>query len=251
MSIKLRYPDLMTPSQQDPIKRVQNYLYQMVDELNIALVSVQAQDSNANGLSHGPSKPGSASEKDAQSSFNDIKSLIIKSADIVNAYYDIINKRLEGVYVAESDFGTFLEESVLDIEVNSKSISQYFKDVQQLIDVVGELEQTLIAVTANIKTGLLYYNDPDDEDNYIEEMPEGTPVYGLEIGEKVSDGVSDIFNQFARFVANRLTFYDSNGNKVSWISDKKLHIKSAEITVGLARGGLVDTVLSDGSVVTK
>lgn len=242
MSIKLRYPDFDIPG----LQQVRSYLYQVVDELNFALANMETQavETKAMGAS---ATSGKTAEETAQSSFNSIKSLIIKSADIVNAYYEEISQRLEGSYVAKSAFGTYSEETAQTIKANSSDVEQLFENIQKITTDVD----TLIKATARIKSGLLYYNDPDDEDNYIEEIAVGAPVYGLEIGESVSDGETETFNQFARFVANRLTFYDSNGNKVSWISDKKLHIKNAEITVSFIRGGLVDTVLSDGSVVTK
>lgn len=242
MNIKLRYPDFDIPG----LQQVRSYLYQIVDELNIALASVETQTQETKAMVTSATS-GKTTEETAQSSFNSIKSLIIKSADVVNAYYDVINKRLEGSYVAQSAFGTYSEETAQTIKANSSDVEQLFENIQKITTDVS----TLIKATANIKSGLLYYNDPDDEDNYISEIETGAPVFGLEIGEVVSDGETETFNQFARFVANRLAFYDSNGNRVSWISDKKLHIKNAEITASFIRGGLVDTVLSDGSVVTR
>jgi hypothetical protein len=65
-----------------------------------------------------------AREESAETTFNSLKALIIKSADIVNAYYEEINTRLSGVYVAESDFGTYVEETDLKISRSSKDITQ-------------------------------------------------------------------------------------------------------------------------------
>ena len=102
MSVKLRYPDFDIPG----LQRVRSYLYQIVDELNIALASVETQTQETKAMVVSATS-GKSADETAQSSFNSIKSLIIKSADVVNAYYDVINKRLEGSYVAQSDFGTY------------------------------------------------------------------------------------------------------------------------------------------------
>ena len=44
---------------------------------------------------------------------------------------------------------------------------------------------------------------------------------------------------------------DSNGNEVSYISDKKQYVTHTEVTGSSKLGGFVDTVLADGGVVTK
>lgn len=208
----------------------------MVEQLNLALNSAEEQPS---ATTNHPAPTKVETEKEAQSTFNSIKSLIIKSADIVNAYYEAINARLTGLYVAQSDFGKFSEETSADLEANSTSISQLYANVQQIITDIENVEHTLIEVNAHIKSGLLYYDDS------------GAPVYGLEIGQRTEvDGV-ETFNKYAQFTSDKLSFYDSNDIEVAYISDKKLYITHVEVTGSFSLGGFVDTVLDDGSVVTK
>jgi hypothetical protein len=95
-----------------------------------------------------------------------------------------------------------------------------------------------IDVTANIKSGLLYYDDT------------GVPMYGLEIGQKTEKDGAEVFNKFARFTANKLSFYDQSSNEVAYISDYKLYITNVHITGSLTEGGFVNKVVS-GGVVTK
>lgn len=251
MNIDIRLPNITGTSEAEQLLQVKSYLYQLVEQLNWALKTIEGDASGQQVMVKTTGSTAQSSEKEAQTTFNSIKSLIIKSADIVNAYYEKINTRLTGEYVAISDFGTFKQNTSNSITANSEAIKQFYENVQEIIADIDTLETKLIDVSAYINSGLLYYNDSADEDNYIEEIADGAPIYGLEIGEKVSNGETETFNQFARFVANRLTFYDSNGNAVSWISDKRLHIKNAEITVSFTVGKLVDTVLPDGSVVTR
>ena len=146
---------------------------------------------------------------------------------------------MDGVYVAESDFGIYAEQTSQQIEANSTSIDQFYENLQQLVTDIENVEHTLIEVNAHIKSGLLYYDEA------------GAPVYGLEIGQRTEiDGV-ETFNKYARFTSEKLSFYDSNDNEVAYISDKKLYITHVEVTGSFTLGGFVDTVLPDRSVVTR
>ena len=52
----------------------------------------------------------------------------------------------------------------------------------------------------------------------------GIPIYGLEIGQRNDvDGV-EVFNKYAQFTSDRLSFFDSNDVEVAYISDYKLYI---------------------------
>ena len=236
--IKLRYPDFSTPSQAEPLKRVQSYLYQIVDELNIALANVDGQGADARTQVISTASSDANSEKEAQATFSSIKSLIIKSADIVEAYYEVINKKLEGLYVAKSDFGTYVEQTGAEISANSYAISQNYTNVQQILSEI-ETDIKEIDVRANIKSGLLGYDDS------------GVPVYGLEIGQRTEVDGEEVFNKYAQFTADKLAFFDQNGNEVAYISDRKLYITEVEVTGSYKISGFVDTILADKSVVTK
>ena len=238
--IKLRYPDFTVPSPVDPIRRVQNYLHQVVDELNIALQDVETQVAEAKTAADTTSaSAGAAKEKAAQSTFNSIKALIIKSADIVSAYSEEISKRLDGLYVAESDFGTYKEETASEIKANSTAIEQYYASMQEILSDIDTLEHSLIEVNAYIRSGLL---DTDAS---------GAPVYGLEVGQMNEIDGQEVFNKYARFTADRLSFFDQNGNEVAYISDHKLYITQIEVTGSYKIGGFVDTVMPNKSVVTR
>ena len=60
-----------------------------------------------------------------------------------------------------------------------------------------------------------------------------------------------MFNKYARFTSDRLTFYDKNNTEVAYISDYKLYIRNVEITETSKIGGFVDTVTANGGIVTK
>lgn len=232
MSVNIRLPNITATTAEGKLLQVQSYMYQLVEQLNWALKTIETGDQTV-VLQKG--KRTSADDKNSSiATFNDIKGLIIKSADIVNAYYEEINRKLSGLYVAQSDFGTFKQETEKTTKETSESIEDLYKNIQEITsETIPGFEQRIIDVTANIKSGLLYYND------------EGIPVYGLEIGQNnVVDGV-ETFDKFARFTSDRLSFYDANDTEVAYISDFKLVITDAEILGNLKLGGYVlDT--SDG-----
>lgn len=259
MSFELRFPNITAQDEKGQLVQMKSYMHQLVEQLQWAL-----NDLSLNASGYAVSKPQSqASEPtkvNAEATFNAIKSLIIKSADIVTAYYDKISTRLEGLYVAESDFGTFKEQTAQNILDTSSYTERSFSNLQEItnslsdslqstknevdskiVDISGILDSIshTLDVSANIRHGLLYYDE------------NGVPVYGLEVGQSTKiDGV-EVFDKFARFTSDRLSFYDQNDNEVAYISDRKLYINHVEIKGTLRMGGFVRTVLADGSIVKR
>lgn len=234
MSIDIRLPNINAATDREQLMQIRSYLYQLAEQLRYAMGSLESGTSSAYLYMRGRGSGGSGDDRsDAASSFNEIKSLIIKSADIVESYTEQISKRLEGEYVAQSEFGTFRETTSNDITANSTSIEQLYQNVQEISDTVDGLHDSIIETEAYIKSGLLEYAD------------DGAPIYGLEIGQRNEiDGVQT-FDKFARFTADRLSFYDQNDVEVAYISDYKLFITHAEITGSLTLGSYhVD--LTDG-----
>lgn len=238
MIIDFRFPNITAKDEAGQLRQMQSYMIQLVEQLNYAMKMVgEAPSTTVDKVSNATAVV--SEEAKAQASFNSIKSLIIKSADIVNAYYEAINARLQGLYVAESDFGIYTEATDSKIEANSTSIEQHYENIQKILTDIELLESSLIEVNAHIKSGLLYYGE------------DGAPVYGLEIGQRTEiDGV-ETFNKYAQFTSDKLAFYDSNDNEVAYISDKKLYITHVEITGSFSLSCFVDKVQADGSVVTR
>lgn len=238
MSSTIRLPNITAQDYHGKLLQVQSYLYQLVQELNNTL-SAYERESEEKAIAAVKAAQIGGSEQDNVKNFNSIKALIIKSADIVNAYYEEINRRLEGQYVAQSDFGSYTEETDQRITENSTWIEQLFSNVQEILSSVDTIENQIISVNANIKTGLLYYDDS------------GVPVYGLEIGQRTEVDGDEVFNKYARFTSDRLSFYDANNNEVAYISDRKLFIADVHVTGSMQVGGFIDTVLPDLGIITK
>lgn len=438
--IDIRLPNITGTTEREQLVQVKSYLHQLAEQLQWALQNVDTNNNTSvvmpTARSLVPSSGNASGEINAQATFASIKSLIIKSAEIVDAYYDEINAKLEGIYVAKSDFGTYVEQTNALIEANSKGITQTYTNVQTIESNVGSINTTVQTLESNVGginttiqtlggtvetlggtvqtldstiqdvdgkvagveskvteveekvstvetevgtvkdkvstvetevgtvkdkvstvetevgavkedvktvgdqvvavdgkvdtvaeeastnlhdvkiglqenlnalsgavsdqgTALQDVKDgaeksiaavqdsvdglsgdidtvKDDVDKKTKALDEaikatnvvvatvtgtiktgelykdemGLPVFGLEIGQRNTiDGV-ETFNKYARFVSNRLSFYDSGGYEVAYISDSKLYITHAEITLSFKHGGFVDTVMA-GRVVTK
>ena len=162
---------------------------------------------------------------------NDANSRIAEVAEDLQESKETINESLQGVHDRVTGVNALLEDAKAQLNGSLEDIEAY----------VSNLRETIIGVTAYLKSGLLYSTDA------------GIPVYGLEIGQLVRDEVAgtEVFNKYARFTSEKLSFYDSNGTEVAYISDKKLFIKMAHITVSFQIGGLISLVMANGDVVEK
>ena len=235
--INIRLPNITAQTEREQLLQVKSYLHQLANELNWALSAIESGGSTAAVVKQ--STGNSVTKEELATSYNELRSLIIKSANTVMAYSETAEEIYNSRYVAQSDFGTYKEEASQKILKNSQSVENFYEDVQEIITDIETLQHSMIEVSANIKSGLLYYDTS------------GVPVYGLEVGQRtVIDGV-ETFDKFARFTSDRLSFYNQSGNEVAYISDYKLYITHVEIKGSLKEGGYEDTVTADGGIVTK
>ena len=138
-TIELRMPNI-NGTEREQLVQIRSYLYQIIPQLQWALNNVNAAELSSGAVqqiarqisSTAVSGSGGTSVS-AEVSFERMKELIIKSAEIVDAYYEKINEKLSGLYVAESDFGTFMQKTEQDIEKTSTYTDQKFSNVQLII----------------------------------------------------------------------------------------------------------------------
>lgn len=235
MSFVMRLPRITAGTAEGQVQEMKSYLYQMAQELEFALNALEGQQA-------APVPVEKNVGREQEGKFQEIKSLIIKSADIVNAYYDQMNEKFRGSYVAFSDFGVFREETEQEIRKNAQGIAQIFGNAQQLGGRLDGIDGTLAGVAqglagvtaavqevkAVIRTGLLY----DD----------GVPVYGMEIGQQVAQDGVEVFRKFCRLMADRLSFYDAGGNEVAYLSDNRMHVTDIAAETVTAGGLAVQRV---------
>ena len=235
MSIDIRFPNITATTEAGKLQQMQSYMHQLVEQLNWALNTVEsAQAGNATpAVVYQQREPATAQE--AEDTFNSIKALIIKSTDIVKAYETTIFSDFNGKYFAESDFGTYIEETNKQVKENSKGVSETYTNVQTINSKVEGIEDEIKTTNAYINRGLLYYDDT------------GKAVYGIEVGETSEDGA---FLKYARFISDRLSFFDKNGEEIAYIGAGCLYVRGKTVFLGEIQLGGYKTDTSDGLAFT-
>ena len=224
MAYDFRLPQMSIEEQpEQALKRMQKYLFQLSQQLQIAMDGVEGTAQQAVVSSQSAARAAqNAVNKNQAATFAQIKDLIIKSADLIEVISTKVQTTLDGKYVAVSEFGTFQQLTEQKLTLTDKNITQQYNNFQQILSNMQGISDMMIDVTAYIRTGQLFEED-------------GVPRYGVEIGEQAEiDGVQT-FRKFARLVSDRLSFYDANGIEVAYISDRTLYIGEAEVQLMKAK----------------
>lgn len=206
--IEIRLPEI-TGSQEEQLQKLQSYLFQLAGQLQFAFDSVSHEITSAAAKV--------PAQKTPAETFSSLKSLIIKSADVITAVSDKVQHQLDGLYVAQSEFGTYSRVTQQQITETAETVEQSFHNLQKIESLVAGIQSSLLETDAYIRTGLLFSEDS------------GREVYGVEIGQQDYDGGIMRFRKFARLTADKLSFYDSNDTEVAYISDFQLHVIGAAI----------------------
>lgn len=225
--IDIRLPNITGKTESEQLAQIKSYLYQFAGQLQWALSTVETGNSTDVAVQN---TVGASKKEDPTTQFNKLKGLIIKSADIVNAYYEKIDSllKLSGDYTAQSDFGTFKEKTENQLSATNAQIQQNISDLQALYDENGNIRAELL-VNGHIYSGIIEY------------AKDGEAIVGIEIGQTTTSGGTEVFNKFARFTADKLAFYDASNQQdpVAYISNYKLVITEAEILGNLQLGKFV------------
>ena len=176
MGININLPNITSTTPDGKIQQLQSYLYQMAEQLNWALSTIETEGSNvASSSAIKFEQSEGVTQQEAEETFNSIKALIIKSADIVKAYEETIMKDFNGSYFADSDFGTYLEQTSRSIEENSKGVTEVYTNVQTIEGKVENIENETLTTNTYIKKGFLDYDKKT-----------GEAIYGVAVGVKES-----------------------------------------------------------------
>ena len=234
MNIDIRLPNINAQTTEGQMAQMQSYMHQLVQQLNWAFSTVtDAQSGNtSNIVSEKPIEE--IPPEEAENTFNSIKALIIKSADIVKAYEQTMKTTYNGEYIAVSDFGTYMEETNRVIEENSRYTNETFTKVETI---TNDLEREVKETNAYIRRGELGTYQSGDR--------KGETAYGIGVGE-TTDGV---YKSYAWFTFERLSFFDENGYETAYISQNKLHITDA-VFFGTVQFGGYNADTTDGLAFT-
>lgn len=228
-------PPALTGDEKSQLLQLFGYLSTMSEKLNTALNSITIEQMEPGTQQQ--IRTGAAEETQAQ--YNGLKSLIIKTAEIVHGEMDVISATLASNYTALSEqFGTLQRSTTAQYEATSEGIRQNYEYIQQVDGSTADNSSYLRRFGQYIFTGLV------DEIN---------GRYGIAIGEDITayDGQGNPYINSARkmatFTMDRLSFWQGE-TELAYFTDNVFHITHGEIMKTLKIGNHTWTALTDGSL---
>ena len=235
MNLNLSNPPRLTGGTEDQLRQITSYLYQLQRDLNVALDSVDSVVSQA------AEDTAKAAEGTVSETAKSLKSLIIKTAGVIQKEMDEWTETLSGSYLAISDFGTYQEEVSQEITATATDIVNRFNYESNLAAMVAELEaENTVLKTYKVETeqytksGLLYYDDDE------------VPVYGYAVGEVLTrvivNGEETVRREdlMATWSAGRLNFWQG-GSIVAYYANNKMYVTDGEFLNSLQIGDWIIT----------
>lgn len=236
MNLNLSTPPRLMGDTADQLRQITSYLFQLQRDLNVALDSV---DSVVNEAAE--KTAATAAENTVSATAKSLKSLIIKTAGVIQKEMDEWTQTLSGTYLAISDFGTYQEEVSQEITATATEIVNRFNYESNLAARVEELEaENTLLKTYKVETeqytksGLLYYDDDD------------VPVYGYAVGEVLTrvfvNGEETVRREdlLSTWSSGRLNFWQG-GRIVAYYANNKMYVTDGEFLNSLQIGDWIIT----------
>lgn len=240
MSSQIRLPNIQAQGDRAQLAQIRSYLYQLSADLQHALSNLGAENFAANStarqvLSDGI---GEQQKKTVLEGISSLKSMIIKTADVVQAEMDTLEISLESKYLAVSDFGTFRENIASQLTATAASINQLISYYAEISDALGgvsdEFDAYTIEVEGYIRQGIIGYDG-------------AVPVIGIAIGRDLTvtgaqetvDGktydVIDTSSNMSVWTPDKLAFY-INGTEAAYFSNGALYVGTVIVQTKLVLG---------------
>lgn len=227
---------LPLPPQNMPAE-VYSYLFQMVQLLNLSVDAISTGTTvNVSGAVSGAVSGETSGETGG--SYDELRSLIIKTADNVSHEIERMDSFVRENYVAQSEFGVYTQELSRELEdATPDAITQYYSFYSKLqanIDgVMTALNDYTVNTEGYIRTGIVAYEN-------------GVPMLGVAVGQNLSSTTTDIVNgqEFpvveeknfrAVFTAQKLSFFQDS-TEVAYLSNNKLYITNSTVLENLQIG---------------
>ena len=234
-------PPMLQGKEEDQLRQLQRYLNAMSDKLNMALMSITIEQM-APETRTVITKQSETTEKN----YTSLKTMIVKTAEVVRHEMDEITARLEDHYSALSEqFGSYERDLTNTITATASGILQdyhYEERVQGLETDSSDNKDYWRNLNQYIFSGLID-TDPDTD----------MPRYGIAIGENVTaydannNPYLDENRKTATFTMNELAFWHGE-TKIAYFTDNVFHIERGEIIDSLMMGKHTWKILADGSM---
>ena len=211
------------------------YLFQMAQQLNLALEQLEQAESGtvrAAGAASGGGAAGGTKLAAADRQYQKLRSMIVKTAEQVRHTREELTARLQEEYVAVSDFGSYVASLSAYLEANPEAVTQYysfFSDLKADVEAVdAAFRHYKVDTEGYIRTGIVSYDG-------------AVPVYGVAVGQDLvcrevdGEQVVEQNNFRAVFTATRLSFWQ-DATEVAYVSNNRLYITNITVLGGIAIG---------------
>lgn len=232
-------PPVLSGKGPDQLRQLEQYLHTMSSKLNEALMSITIEQMSPSAQE---TIRQAVQGQNTEKQYTSLKSMIVKTAEIVRHEMDVISARLEDQYTAISDqFGSYERNLQNTITATAEGILQDYQYEERVQGLEKDAEDTdgfMRRINQYIFSGLI------DEEN---------GKYGIAIGENVTsydqEGNPYLNNErkMATFTMDRLSFWQGNV-EMAYFSDSVFYIAYGEITKSLKIGNHTWQALPDGSV---
>ena len=227
-------PPELAGREEDQLRQLQRYLSAMSDKLNQALMTITIEQMTPEAR-----EAISGAKETSEKNYTSLKTMIVKTAEVVRHEMDEITARLQDEYEALSDqFGTYQRNLTSQITATANGILQQYGFEERITGLENDTESFQRRINQYIFSGLV------DEVN---------GKYGIAIGENVTayDAQGNQYLNTARktatFTMDELAFWQGE-TKLAYFSDHVFHIANGEVTDSMKMGNHTWKILSDGSM---
>lgn len=243
-------PPSLRGTAETQLGQLYTYLYQLSELLN---VSFEGVNQSAGGGTNSKNTGGSSTKGtgDIGSEVQDLKSLIVNTAQIVRVNMNKLETKLTEKYEAQSAaFGDFTENIETTITATARdvlSIYGYDAAIASLQEESSGLKQYQLETEGFIRQGFIDYDD------------NGVPIIGIAIGQNLSSVAETVGgvtlqhidrNQNCAFYTSERVSFRVNGREAAYASNQKFYMVDAQVvgTLSLGDGWDISATAANGVV---
>ena len=227
-------PPVLQGDEKGQLLQLQRYLMAMSDKLNLALMDITIEQ-----MAPETRQTITQTKETNEKQYETLKSMIVKTAEIVRNEMTEITARLESNYEAlSSQFGTYERDLENTITATAEGILQEYDYEERISGLENGTDAFYRRINQYIFSGL---------------VDEANGKYGIAIGENVTayDANGNPYlntnRKTATFTMDRLSFWQGTV-ELAYFSNQVFHIAQGEVTQSMKMGNHTWKVLSDGSV---
>ena len=232
-------PPQLSGNEQAQLTQVYRYLFKLSEQLNAASIALDTQASNASiaiAKAAGIDVSSASAKPNNDNHYTALVSLVVKTADIVQAQMDKVVTTLKSSYKAEGEYGELTEDVIRKIEETAKkTLENFIYDAKVTSLTPGEESNFQTHLEGFIARGIIGFKDDGR-----------TPIIGIAIGQELlkkkdvvggkTYEVIDTTANMATYTADKLSFW-IDGVEVAYLSNSELYVTRIIVLDSIKLGG--------------